>query len=142
MLHGLLLPSVSQQSRQKKKAWQQVAGLHPSTSGIYTAPVCMEAPQTGTYQLPSWRECRSLHLSCTPKSGVLDMSLCFSRATCPPLPAETPPETVPPLSGCLNFRTAPTVPQNLSRSLRNTSTLTFERPVMHTNVCQPFFQCV
>ena len=35
-----------------------------------------------------WRECRSLHLRCAPKTGVLDMSLCFSHATCPPLPAE------------------------------------------------------
>ena len=35
-----------------------------------------------------WRECRSSHLRCALKAGVLDMSLCFSHATCLLLPAE------------------------------------------------------
>ena len=35
-----------------------------------------------------WREFRNLHLRCALKTGVLDMSLCFSHATCLPLPAE------------------------------------------------------
>ena len=35
-----------------------------------------------------WRECRSLHLRCAPKTGVPNTSLCFKHATCPPLPAE------------------------------------------------------
>ena len=48
--------------------------------------IAMLTLSTGTYQLPG--ECRSLHLRCAPKTGVLDMSLCFSHATCLPLPAE------------------------------------------------------
>ena len=61
-----------------------IPGLHPTTSGIrYT---CMGPPPTGTYQLPG--EFRNLHLRCALKTGVLDMSLCFSHATCLPLPAE------------------------------------------------------
>ena len=37
------------------------------------------------------------------------------------------------INGHLNFPTAPVVPRNLSRSLRNTSTLALERPVTRTN---------
>ena len=43
------------------------------------------------------------------------------------------------VNGHLNFPTAPVVPRNLSRSLRNTSTLAFERPVTRTNAHQSSF---
>ena len=43
------------------------------------------------------------------------------------------------VNGHLNFPTAPVVPRNLSRSLRNTSTLALERPVTRTNAHQSSF---
>ena len=43
------------------------------------------------------------------------------------------------VNGQLNFHNTPIVPQNLSRSLRNTSTLALERPVTHTNAHQLSF---
>ena len=43
------------------------------------------------------------------------------------------------VNGHLNFHTAPIVPRNLSRSLRNTSTLDLERPVTSTNAHQSWF---
>ena len=43
------------------------------------------------------------------------------------------------VNGHLNFPVAPIVPRNLSRCLRNTSTLALERPVTHTNAYQSSF---
>ena len=43
------------------------------------------------------------------------------------------------VKGHLNFPIAPIVPRNLSRCLRNTSTLALERPVTHTNAHKSSF---
>ena len=50
-----------------------------------------------------------------------------------------PPYLYQVINGHLNFPTAPIVPRNLSRSLRNTSTLALERPVTRTNAHQSSF---
>jgi len=53
----------------------------------YAAPV-WDPYQQGLDSSTPWRERRSLHRRHAPKTGALDMSLCFSHATCPPLPTE------------------------------------------------------
>ena len=95
-LDGLLLPSTGL-CKSAKYARQQVGVLYqkfypsPNISSLlqlYLAYIRshMRPPPTGTYQL---RECRSLDLlRCALKTGVLDMSLCFSDATFLPLAAE------------------------------------------------------
>ena len=82
-----------------------------------------------------WRECRSLYLRCALKTGVLNISLTQLDHPCQ---QKTLPEVCllyQIVNGHLNFSTTPVVLRNLSRSLRNASTLALESPVTCTNLC-------
>ena len=59
----------------------------PTSDHIWNTLHLYGTPTNGDLSAP-WREFRNLHLRCALKTGVLDMSLCFSHATCLPLPAE------------------------------------------------------
>ena len=61
--------------------------IWPTSDHIWNTLYLYGTPINGDLSAP-WRECRSSHLRCALKAGVLDMSLCFSHATCLLLPAE------------------------------------------------------
>ena len=117
--------------------------IWPTSDHIWNTLYLYGTPINGDLSAP-WRECRSLHLRCALKAGVLDMSLCFSHATCLATLACRRRYLklcllYKVVNGQLTFPVVPIVPRSQARLLRNSSTLALERPVTRSNAYQSSF---